>query len=170
MPALFGTIVTVIVHTPLWVWPLYVLLLFLGVQRTRDSAVALWRVLPLPLVVTLLAIVSLIVAGLGALPAILAGLVIGGAIGWQLEPRGDTHRLPDSKIWLRGEWWTFALIVVILVFRYAINVAPVLNPALYPDPVWHFGTLFLSAALSGVFLGRTAVRLRVYFRAVPAIP
>jgi hypothetical protein len=118
--------------------------------------------------VTLLAIVSFLIAGLGGLPAMLTGLAVGGAAGWWLEPRADTRRLPDGRIWLRGEWWTLGLILFVMVFRYAINVAPVLAQGLYSDPLWHFGTLFISAALSGIFLGRTAARLQAYRAVAPA--
>ncbi len=168
MTASFATVVTIVVHTPIWVWPLYALLLFLGFQRARDSSVALWRVLILPLVVTALAILSVIGAGLAALPATLLGLVLGSTAGWQLERDGATRRLPDGRIWVRGEWWSFAAIVLVLIFRYATSVAQALDPALNADPTWHLGTLFISTALSGLFLGRTAARLRVYFAAAPA--
>lgn len=162
------TVTNVVIHTPIWVWFLYALLLFLGFQRTRDSNVALFRVLTLPFVVTLLAISSFIFAGLGALPFMLLGLLIGGTAGWQLERDGATRRLPDGRIWIRGEWWTFAQIVLVLIFRYTINVVPFIDPALDADPIWHYGTLFISAALSALFLGRTAARLRVYYAAAPA--
>ena len=164
MPLTFSTFVTIVMHTPLWVWPLYAMLLFLGFQRTRDSDIPLLRMLILPLIVAMLAIVSFIVAGIAATPAMLAGLAIGGAAGWQIEREGATRRLPGGRIWLRGDWWTFALILLVLVFRYVINVVPVLSPALDANAVWHFGTLFVSAGLSGAFLGRTAARLRVYYR------
>jgi hypothetical protein len=168
MPALLATAAAIVVHTPLWVWALYALLLFLGFQRTRDSAVPLWRVLILPIVVSLLAISSFLGAGPGAVPAMLVGLAIGGAAGWRLERDGATRRLPDGRLWLRGEWWTFAQIVVVLIFRYVINVVPAVAPRLNANPTWHVGTLFLAAALSAVFLGRTAARLRAYFAAAPA--
>lgn len=66
----------------------------------------LCRMLMLPLVAMLLAISSVIGAGLGALPAALLGFVIGSAAGWQLEPDGAASRLPNGTIWLRGEWWS----------------------------------------------------------------
>ena len=65
-------------------------------------------------------------------------------------------------MWLRGDWLSFTLIVLVLVFRYVINVVAALAPALNADPTWHFSSLFISAALSGLFLGRTGARLRVY--------
>lgn len=167
MSDIFRTIVVVAMHTPIWVWPLYAVLLFLGLQRTRDSSVSLVRVLILPLVVTGFAISSFIGAGLGGLPVMLVGLVIGGVVGWQLEREGGTRRMADGKIWLRGEWWSFAQIVAVLIFRYTTNVVAAMAPVLNINPIWHTSSLFLSAALSALFLGRTAARLRVYFAPTP---
>jgi teichoic acid transport system permease protein len=164
MTANLSTVVTIIAHTPLWVWPLYVLLLFLGFQRTRDSSVALFRVLILPVIVILLALLNFVTAGLSALPSMCLGFIIGSAAGWQLESESGTRRLPDGKVWLRGEWWTFAQILLVLIFRYAINIVPFLNPVLNANPTWQFSALFTSAALSALFLGRTVKRLKVYFR------
>jgi len=157
------TIAVAVAHTPAWVWALYGLLLFLGLQRTRDSSVPLIRILILPLVVAGLAIWSSIAVGPTGLPVMLLGLVLGGTVGWHLEREGETRRLAGGRIWLRGEWWSFALLVAMLAFRYATNVVPVMAPALNADPTWHLGSLFLSAALSAMFLGRTSARLRVYF-------
>jgi len=163
------TVLTVIIHTPIWVWPLYALLLFLGFQRTRDSNVPLWRVLILPAVVVLLALFGFVGAGPGGLPAILPGLAIGGLAGWLLERDGAAARLADGWLWLRGEWLSLAQIVLVLVFRYVTNAVSAMSPGLNADPTWHLSTLFISAALSAVFLGRTSARLRVYLAAVPAI-
>jgi hypothetical protein len=162
-PELLRTIVIVAAHTPIWVWPLYGLLLFLGLQRTRDSSISVLRLLILPLVVAGLAIWSFIGAGVTGFPVMLLGLVAGSTIGWQFEPADATRRLVDGKIWLRGEWLTFAQIAVVLVFRYAVNVMPFAAPTLNANPIWHLSSLFVSAGLSALFLGRTAARLKVYF-------
>ena len=162
------TLLTIVMHTPIWVWPLYALLLFLGFQRTRDSSLALWRVLVLPVVVAVLAVVSLIGSGLNALPATLVGLAVGGTCGWLLEPQGATRRLSDGRIWLRGEW-TFYQLLLVLMFRYASSVASAMDPVLNANPTWHWMLSFVSATLSALFLGRTAARLRVFHSAGRAI-
>jgi hypothetical protein len=153
------TIVMVIVHTPLWVWGLYALLLFLGLQRTRDSIVPLWRMLILPVVVTLLALSSVIGAELDAVSATLLGLAAGAVAGWPLERPGSVRRLPGGTLWLRGEWLSLVQIVLVLIARYVTNAVGAMNPVLSADPVWHFGTLFVCSLLSGIFLGRTAKRI-----------
>jgi len=162
MSAFVSTVVIVVVHTPLWVWALYAVLLLVGWQRTSDGVVSLPRMLILPLVVVVLAIFSFIAAGPSVLPAALPGLIIGGMVGWQLEPQGACRRLPGGKLWLRGEWWTFAQIVLVLTSRYATNVVAAMVPALAADFTWRLGVLFVSSALSAVFIGRTLVRLRMY--------
>jgi hypothetical protein len=160
-----ATAILIIAHTPIWVWGLYALLLLLGLQRTRDSTIQVWRMLTLPCIVTFLAVLTFIGAGPSALPVMLIGVVAGSAAGWQLEPQGASRRLADGRLWLRGEWRSFTQIVLVEIFRYVTSVVAAMDPALNADPTWHFTTLFISAALSGVFLGRTAARLRLYVAA-----
>ena len=111
MTTLVPTILAILTHTPIWVWGLFALVLFLGYQRTRDRTVQLWRMLLFPVIMIVLAVTGMAGAGLGVLPAILVGVVVGGVSGWLLERDGATRRLPDGRMWLRGEWWSFAQIV-----------------------------------------------------------
>ena len=170
MTDIVQTIILVIVHTPIWVWGLYALLLFLGLQRTRDSVVPLWRMLILPIVVTLLAISSVIGAGLDAASATLLGLAAGAVAGWPLERPSSVRRLPGGRLWLRGEWLSLVQIALVLVARYAINAVGAMNPVLHANPIWHLGALFVCSLLSGIFLGRTASRLRHSFLTTPSQP
>ena len=161
------TIVAIITHTPIWVWGLYALVLFMGFQRARDRTVGLWRLTIFPVAMIVLAVSSMVGAGLSVLPAALVGLAIGGVSGWLMERDGATRRLPGGKLWLRGEWWSFVQIVVILIVRYVIAVTGAVNPVLASDPVFHLGTTFVASLLSAMILGRTLARLRVYFTAAP---
>jgi len=169
MNPLLTTALTIVIHTPIWVWGLYAVLLFLGYQRTRDSTVPLYRVLILPLVVAGLAIATCITGGMAGSPAMLTGLAVGSAAGWLFEHEGATRRLASGQVWLRRDWWSFAQLVTVLIFRYATSAAGAMDPALNADPVWHLTTLAISAALSGLLLGRAAARLRAYFRSASAV-
>ncbi len=162
MTSFVNAVAAIVTHTPIWVWPLYALLLFLGLQRTRDSVVPLWRMLILPAVASLLLILSFVSAAPGALPAMLLGLVAGGAAGWHLEDGRASLRLPNGRIWLRGEWLSFAQLVAVLLFRYAAAVVTAMNPGLGATPARQLGTAFTSVILSAMFLGRAAARLRNY--------
>jgi hypothetical protein len=164
-----ASLVAIILHTPTWVWVLYAALLFVGFQRTRDSILPLWRLSILPVAVTILTITTAIGSGAGVVPVLLLALALGAPAGWRLEPRGGAHRLPGGRVALRGEWWTLVQIVVVLSFRYVINVAAHLDPSLGANSTWQTATLFASTALSAIFLGRFAARLWMYveFRKAP---
>jgi hypothetical protein len=97
-----------------------------------------------------------------------AALALGAFGGLRFERADSARRIDGGRLWLRGEWRTLTQIVVVLVLRYVTNVVDVVYPALDANPVWHVGTLAALSALAGLFLGRTAVRLRLYFAARPA--
>jgi hypothetical protein len=168
MPSHVPSLLDIVTHTPLWVWALFALVLYMGYQRTRDRVVPLWRIAILPGVMLVLAATGWVNAGIATLPAIAVGVVIGGVAGWLLEREGATRRLPHGKLWLRGEWWSFLQILVILSFRYTITVVAAVNPVLNGDSTWHQGTLLISSLLTALFIGRAAARLRVYFTSLPA--
>lgn len=162
------TLLDILAHTPLWVWALYAFVLFMAWQRTKDRIVPLWRLLLLPAVLLVVTVTGWIGAGIDSLPAILVGFIAGGTGGWLLVRDGSARRLDGNRLWLRGDWWTFLQIVFILGFRYATTVVGIVNPALAVDPIWHTVTLIISSALTGLFLGRLAARLRVFFTSAPA--
>jgi hypothetical protein len=87
----------------------------------------------LPAVMILPAVGTWIGAGLALLPAIVVRLAMGGVAGWLTEREGATRRLADGRLWLRGERWSFAQIVLILGFHYSLAVAAAINPALGGD-------------------------------------
>ena len=161
-------ILAILSHTPIWVWAVFALVIFMGLQRTRDRAMPIWRLLLLPVVMLGLAASSLAGTGASALPAIVVGVMIGGVCGWLLERDGATRRLANGQIWLRGEWLSLVQVVAIFVFRYATSVAVALNPGLADNAAYHLGMALVSSLLSAMILGRTLARLRVYRQSVPA--
>src|SRR5690606_4127459 len=121
------------------------------------------------LVVALLSISSAVGTGPEALSMTLFGLAAGGAMGWPLERPDASRRMPGGQLWLRGEWLSLIQIVLVLVARYASNAVGAMDPMLNADPVWHFGSLLVCSLLSGLFLGRTLRRLRVWFGTPPSL-
>ncbi len=167
MPASTPSILAILSHTPIWVWGLFALLLLLGYLATRDRTMPIWRVLLLPAVMATLFATSVVGGGLAALPAILTGLAVGGVTGFLLELGRGTRRLPDGRLSLRGEWWSLGQIVASLAIHYVTAVVSAIDPALAANQSWHLGTLFISSTVSALFLGRAAVRLRIYLAAPP---
>jgi hypothetical protein len=161
-------IIGILTHTPLYVWAIFALIIFMGYQRTRDRTIQVWRLFIFPVLMIVTAVSGLIGSGLAVLPAVLAGFAVGGVSGWLLEREGATRRLPDGRLWLKGEWWSFAQVLLIFGFRYGLAVVTAVDPTLVADPTVHLVTAFVSSLLSAMVLGRTLARLRVYFTSVPA--
>jgi hypothetical protein len=161
-------IIGILTHTPLYVWAIFAFIAFLGYQRTKDRTVQLWRLLLLPVIMVVLSVSGMIGAGASVLPAILAGIAVGGVSGWLLEREGATRRLPGGRVWLRGEWWSLVQVLSIFVVHYSLAVTGAINPALVADPTVHLVTTFVSSLLSAMISGRLLARLRVYFTSVPA--
>jgi hypothetical protein len=124
MPTTSPSLLTVVAHTPIWVWALFAFVLFMGVTRTRDRTVPLWRMLLMPGVLSLISLSGLVNANLASLPAIVLGFLAGGTAGWLLVNPTGVRRLAGGRVCLRGEWWTFLQIVLILVFRYTTAIEP----------------------------------------------
>ena len=164
MPTQTPSILDILTHTPWWAWALLAFVLFLGWQATRDRTVVLWRVLILPAVMTVTAATSIAASGWSVTPAVLVGVAVGGAVGWLLEREGATKRLENGRLWLRGEWLTFAQVLTVFAVRYTTTVIGVVNPMLSASFVYHLAIALILSLLSALFLGRTAARLSTYFR------
>lgn len=162
MPAPTPSLADIVTHTPFWVWGVLLLVLFLGLQRTQDRTVSLPRLLFFPVVLGLYAMSGLASATIEMLPAVIVGAVAGGVGGWLLEPQGATRRLPDGRIFVRGEWISLIQVLVIFGVRYTTGVIAATAPALAVDPSYRMVTLSVTAALTGLLLGRTVARLRAY--------
>ncbi|MBN9304927.1 MAG: hypothetical protein BGO82_10545 [Devosia sp. 67-54] len=162
-PLLIG----ILTHTPPYVWAIFAFIVFMGYQRTRDRVVPVWRLLLLPAIMIATAMSGIVGGGLAILPAVAAGLAVGGTSGWLLEREGATRRLPGGRLWLRGEWWSLVQVVLIFGFRYGLAVTTAINPAFVGDPTVHLVTAFVSSLLSAMVLGRTVARLRVFFTSAP---
>jgi hypothetical protein len=116
----------------------------------------------LPIAVALLAISSVIGAPPESLAAATVGLLVGSGLGWSLEPRDATRRLPSGRLWQRREWLTLVQIALTLSVRYVTNDVAAMAPVLGANPIWHVSSFLVTALLSGVFLGRVAAKLRIY--------
>jgi uncharacterized membrane protein len=143
------TFVGIVTHTPLWVWPLLLYVLYAGWRATRDRVVAPWRLLVMPAVATGLALYNLVSAGPSpaGLAAFAAGVAGGSAAGFALGRRRPAERRGDGKLAVRGDWVPLVLILGIIAVRYATGVALGIDPSLGQDTLF----LVVRLALSGLF-------------------
>lgn len=143
-------------HTPLWVWPLILYGLFIGWSRTRDRIVSPWRLLVLPMLITGLALYNLVASGISAagLAGVACGAVTGAFAGAAMARRKPATLLADGRLALQGDWLPLALIVAIIIVRYAKGIALGVDPDLAQET----GFILASATLSGFFAAMMIAR------------
>jgi hypothetical protein len=145
-------------RTPIWVFPLFLLLLTVGCMQSRTRPVATARLAILPVAMPALSLYGVLsVFGADAialacwLAALLAAAASVRAVGL---PKGVTYS-PEPKVFtVPGSWWPLALIMVIFFTRYAVAVALARDASLSHLALF---AVLVSAAYglsSGFFVGR----------------
>ena len=151
-------LITIVTHTPAWVWALLIAMLALGLWQRRTRRVAPMQLLALPLVLLALGLWSM-APGFAALPLAavlwLAALAACMALGQRLRPpRGTQWCADEQRLHLPGSWLPLLLIVAIFVLRYAVGVSSAMHPEW--RGLWQVQApqALVFGALSGLFLGR----------------
>jgi len=148
MPSLFQ----IVTNTPLWVWPLMVFVLWLGVQGLRPRVIPWWRLAILPTVGLATSLGGIaqsanpVWAATGWALALLAFL----PLGWAFDQNRAVRLHPeDGRLEIAGGWFVLAFGVSIFAVRYAMGVLFGVLPALRGEAFW----IHLSGAVGGMVAG-----------------
>ncbi|MGH1356370.1 MAG: hypothetical protein ACRBBS_14985 [Thalassovita sp.] len=151
---------TILTNAPIWVWPVFLLLLMLGLRATRDRKAPLALILALPL----LGVLS--IRTLAGLPAPVWGwavwggaLILGGVLGAKLQSRWLIER-EGWTVTLRGEWLTLTTMMFIFWSNFATGMLQAVAPQILTAPGFVAGLACTLGLCSGSFLGRAIRTLR----------
>jgi hypothetical protein len=148
---IMSSLFQIVVHTPLWVWPLFALVIGLGLLGLRPRTLPPWRLGILPLVGIGTSVSGIVQSPRPALAfaawfvALLASLPLGHAVG----RRRPVRLLEDGRLAVAGGWFMLLFGLSIFVVRYALGVLFGVAPVLKADPVW----TGLAAGTGGVIAG-----------------
>lgn len=167
-------IITILSHTPVWVWGLLAALMALGFSQTRPRHMARWRLLMLPLVLLGLGLWSM-APGFMALPLSafvwLAALGAGVALLARRPARTGAQWLPaEHRLRVPGSWMPMLLILVVFALRYATNVALAINPGWRNAPEMLLPLALLYGGFSGLFLGRALALMKLTLAPAAGLP
>lgn len=144
--------------TPIWVWPLLVVLLVVGLRARHEREVPALLVYLLPLL-GLSALRS--VAGLGPVLAVwgIFALAYGAGVmgGYRMQGRFVLARA-GRRVRLAGETVTLALMMLIFAANFSAGFMKAVAPAVYGNSLFHAGFAVVVALASGSFAGR-AIRV-----------
>ncbi|MCW5744889.1 MAG: hypothetical protein KIT36_01635 [Alphaproteobacteria bacterium] len=161
----------IVIHTPVWVWGLLLLVLWLGWRDLQDRAIAPARLAILPAVATCVSLVNILTSATPALAlpawlvAVALAMPLGAVIG--AHRRLDAQAQPRRLV-LAGSWFSMALGLTIFCVRYAMGVAVARQPALAADTLWIIAANAVGGAMTGIGAGWLACLVVRYRRALRA--
>lgn len=140
---------------PLWVWPVLIFLAVIGLKATRDRRMprTLFYALPFLGLITLRSISTLPPLGLIWLGFVAGGL-IGALLGHALHGQWLIGR-EGRTLLLRGEWFTFTMLMVIFWSNFISGTVKAISPAFYESTPFLLGVVLLCGFAAGSFLGRS---------------
>ena len=160
----------ILVHTPVWVYALFALLVFLGAQGLRPRIVTLRRLVILPAVFIVWGIEGLVTKpNFSALlmadwiAAIAAGVALAALIVRFPDLRADRD---SRRVHLPASVQPLIRNIVIFLARYSLGVAMAMLPAAREHLA--FWDVAVSGLSAGYFLGWLG-RLAVAYRRAPAL-
>jgi uncharacterized protein DUF6622 len=153
----------ILTHTPIWVFPLFAYLVWLGIKAMRPRTVTIWRSLIVPVVFIVWGLSRLfsradvsgpLAAWLGAAAVLLAiGLLTARPI--ELDHTTGEIKRPGSVVPLIRNITVFAL-------QYTVAVITAIDP--HDATTAAIAGRAVSGGTTGYFLGRTIALLRQYWK------
>lgn len=151
---------SILTNTPVWVWPLFIGLIVLGLRATRQ------RRSPVALIVLMPLLGGLSLRSLATLPTPTlvwsiwaAGIILGAIIGARLQSRWLIKR-EGAYVTLKGEWLTLVVLVTIFGSNFVFGALRAIAPALLSTPSLQAGLALALGLCAGSFLGRAVHVLR----------
>ncbi len=159
------SLLTILTGTPVWVWILLVFLIARGINALNDREMEVKRLFLLPLIFLFWGgsgVINELAFPHWGMVSMLAGLLIGGSVGWLLWRSGPRLKIKEGTDLIIRPGTPLTLIFIIVAFAtkfaliFFLNVEPDLKYA------FNFNLMFglLSGIIDGVFWGGT---LNLYF-------
>lgn len=152
-------IVDILKHTPVWVWGLFAVLLYLGYFQSRPHTLAKRRVVILPAVFISLSALG-VWSAFGVNPIGLAGWASGAVAALLLNrllmlPKGVLFDAETGKFSMPGSFGPLVLMMAIFATRYAVAVVTGFDHSLLGSPMFAGAVSLAYGFLSGCFLARS---------------
>ncbi|WP_105181544.1 DUF6622 family protein [Pseudoalteromonas sp. T1lg21] len=158
-------IIEILTHTPLWVYGLFVGLIFVGWQQTRERHVKQPTLLILPLGMLALSFfgaTSSFGYSLTIMLLWLAGVLSSTIIGLLLfSASSASYQAQNASFKVPGSWWPMIFIMAIFFTKYAEGVLTSIKPELFANAALVLSLATFYGILSGTFIARAIRVLKV---------
>jgi hypothetical protein len=151
-------LLTIVQHTPLWVWGWLTALVAIGLTQTRTREMSVLRITVLPLLLIALSLGGVFHAfghapvGLGGWSAGLSAALV--FVRHAVAVRGASWSQATRTLRVPGSWLPLVLIVGLFAIKYVAGASLALHPALAADAAFAGTCSFAYGAFGGTFLAR----------------
>lgn len=148
---MFSAIVS---SAPIWVWPLLVLLIILGLRssRTRTVPTVFSYLLPLMSILSLRSVSALPVAQ--TIWIFFGAAWLTGSYGGYVFQRKRLISKSPRRVTLKGEWLTMFVLMLIFWMQFGSGVVKAISPETYASGNFHIMFASITGLVAGTFIGR----------------
>lgn len=144
----------IITGAPIWVWPLLILLIIIGLRATKNRTVPIALVYALPL----MGILSLNSISSMPHPSIAwgsfgAAYAVSCVLAYTLQAKWLVSK-EARRVTLKGEWLTLLTMMTIFWMNFVGGIINAINPDLYTSAGFTATIAVIMGLASGSFLGR----------------
>jgi len=140
---------------PLFVWPLFVVLVFVGLRASKPRVMPIGLFYGLPFIgLAVLPTFFQIGLSLQTLAVFIAAYAIGASIGFHRQ-KELIEGFEGSRVALVGEWLTMATVMTIFFSNFVLGTLKAIQPSLVNSTIFQLGFLCIVGICSGLFLGRS---------------
>ncbi|MFC6439496.1 DUF6622 family protein [Bowmanella sp. JS7-9] len=161
-------IVEILLHTPIWVYGLFIGLTLLGWQQSRSRLVKQPVLFILPAGMLLLSFFG-VTSSFGYSFAVMLYWVFGASVctlsGLKLFPSSSAkYQQATGSFHVPGSWWPSVFIMAIFFTKYAVGVVSSIHPEVFNNLNLVLGLAGLYGVLTGTFFTRAIRVLKVKYR------
>lgn len=150
-------VISIVSHTPYWVWLVLALVVYLGISRMQPRESRPAPLAAISVIFVLLAIAKLARESFSA-PAVLgvaAGVLLALLALSIAKPARDTVRLDGGRLRIAGEWHSLVILVLIFSANYFSAVLRATDPAMAHSVAVIAGYSLVNGFASAFMTGRT---------------
>lgn len=153
---------TIVLSTPIWVWPLLASLLWLGLGRTKTRDTSAVPLLIPPVIFGGIAIAKLALSGFALMPMFgtAGGIMVGALLVLWWRPASNTLRLADGRLRIQGEWISLGIMMLVFAANYSAGVVGSIAPQVVTGAEFQFGIALINGFSASLITSRTAAYLR----------
>ncbi|MBB3213973.1 hypothetical protein FHW67_003279 [Herbaspirillum sp. Sphag1AN] len=157
-------LLSIISHTPLWVWVLLVFLFSRGISALAHRDVSLRKVIVIPVIMLMLSLhglLSLFENNIDAMSVAAGAALLSALLAWQRTAR-TVEVSQAGRVRLRGSILPLLLMMAIFVIKYSAGVLAVMHPMLFQAGALPLLLAMVYGLFAGTSIGRVLQILHLY--------